>query len=73
MLKHTIKGITPTGPLYKNKTLYPKYIDLSFEYVGNGLVGKENLQGFEIAGMDGEFYKAKASIIGDKVRVMSKS
>lgn len=66
-----IKGITPTGPLYKNKTLYPKYIDLSFEYVGNGLVGKENLQGFEIAGMDGEFYKAKASIIGDKVRVMS--
>lgn len=66
-----IKGITPTGPLYKNKTLYPKYIDLSFEYVGNGLVGKENLQGFEIAGMDGEFYKAKALIIGDKVRVMS--
>ena len=66
-----IKGITPTGPLYKNKTLYPKYIDLSFEHVGNGLVGKENLQGFEIAGLDGEFYKAKASIIGDKVRVMS--
>ena len=66
-----IKGITPTGPLYKNKTLYPTYIDLSFENVGNGLVGKENLQGFEIAGMDGEFYKAKALIIGDKVRVMS--
>ena len=34
-------------------------------------MGKENLQGFEIAGIDGEFYKAKASIIGDKVRVMS--
>ena len=66
-----IKGITPTGPLYKNKTLYPTYIDLSFEHVGNGLVGKENLQGFEIAGLDGEFYKAKASIIGDKVRVKS--
>ena len=66
-----IKGITPTGPLYKNKTLYSRYIDLSFEHVGNGLVGKENLQGFEIAGLDGEFYKAKASIIGDKVRVKS--
>ena len=66
-----IKGITPTGPLYKNKTLYSTYIDLSFEHVGNGLVGKENLQGFEIAGLDGEFYKAKASIIGDKVRVKS--
>ena len=66
-----IKGITPTGPLYKNKTLYPTYIDLSFEHVGDGLVGKENLQGFEIAGMDGEFYKAKASIVGDKVRVKS--
>ena len=66
-----IKGRTPTGPLYKNKTLYSTYIDLSFEHVGNGLVGKENLQGFEIAGLDGEFYKAKASIIGDKVRVKS--
>lgn len=66
-----VMGITPTGPLYKNKTLYPSYIDLSFEHVGNGLVGKENLQGFEIAGMDGEFFKAKASIIGDKVRVKS--
>lgn len=66
-----IKGITPTGPLYKNKTLYSTYIDLSFEHVGNGLVSKENLQGFEIAGLDGEFYKAKASIIGDKVRVKS--
>lgn len=60
-----------TGPLFKNKKLFPKYIDLSFEYIGDGLVKKNHLEGFEIAAANGIFFKANATIVGDYIRVES--
>jgi sialate O-acetylesterase len=65
------KDIVPTGPLYKSQTLYPAYIDLSFDHVGSGLEGKNDLSGFEIAASDRSFAPATATIIGDQIRVSS--
>lgn len=60
-----------TGPLYKSKTLSSNAIDLSFDFVGAGLMGKNGLKGFEIAGSNQKFFPAKATIKGNKVRVQS--
>ena len=66
------KDLVPTGPLYKSQILHPNYIDLSFDHIGSGLWGKNNLSGFEIAASEGGFVPAKAIIIGDQIRVSSK-
>ena len=66
------KDVVPSGPLYKSQTLHSKYIDLSFDYVGSGLMSKKDLTGFEIAAFGGDFVPAKAIIIGNQIRVSSK-
>ncbi len=67
-----MKEVLASGPLYKSKKLYKNHIDLTFDYVGSGLVSNGFLNGFEIAGSDNDFYPASAKIINEKVRVYSK-
>ena len=63
------KDIVPSGPLYKNHRLFSNYIDIEFDYIGSGLMGKNKLNGFEIAGAEGVFIPAKAKIINNQIRV----
>ncbi|MFQ3340757.1 MAG: sialate O-acetylesterase [Flavobacteriaceae bacterium] len=65
------KDIIPSGPLYKNHTLHSNFIEIEFDYIGSGLITKNQLIGFEIAGDNGKFMPGKAKIIGNKVRVSS--
>jgi sialate O-acetylesterase len=65
------QDLVATGPLYKSKMLHPNAIDLSFDHIGNGLIAKPVLSGFEIASSEGPFVPAKAQIIGNQVRVSS--
>jgi sialate O-acetylesterase len=65
------KDLVKTGPLYRNQSLHTTYIDLSFDYIGSGLIAKNDLLGFEIATENGSFFPAKAKIVGDKIRVSS--
>jgi sialate O-acetylesterase len=61
------------GPLYKSFEVIDKTIELSFDFVYQGLAvanGNE-LIGFAIAGADKEFHWANATIKGDKIRVSS--
>jgi len=64
--------IIASGPLYSEHKTNKNYLDVYFDYVGLGLVAKGVLSGFEISGLDGEFYPAQARIIKDKVRLRSK-
>lgn len=64
--------ILASGPLYAYQKIYDSYIDVYFDYVGSGLMKKDTLDGFEIAGEDQVFYPAFARIIKDRVRVLSK-
>lgn len=68
---YNFTGLVPTGPLFKSKTLNPNSIDLSFDFVGTGLMGKNDLKGFEIAGSNGKFFPAMARINGNRVSVQS--
>ena len=66
--------IVSSGPLYKGHINFKKYIEIDFDYKGSGLdLKKGGSKDFEIAGSDGVFYDASAKIIGDKLRVSSKS
>tara|TARA_B110000046_G_C12882517_1_gene350759 strand:- start:60 stop:758 length:699 start_codon:yes stop_codon:yes gene_type:complete len=66
------KGLVPSGPLYKNHHIHSNYIDVEFDYLGSGLIGKNDLNGFEIAGTDRVFIAAKAKIINNTIRVNSR-
>ncbi|HUX58189.1 MAG TPA: sialate O-acetylesterase [Bacteroidales bacterium] len=59
------------GPVYKSMSVEGNSIKLQFENVGEGLVAKNNLSEFEIAGKDGRYMKAKAKIVNDEVLVSS--
>jgi sialate O-acetylesterase len=64
------------GPVYKSMQIVGNKVELSFKSMGSGLTTKSkagNLSGFEIAGGDKIFYRAKASIQSDKVVVSSDS
>lgn len=65
-LAHTygLKGFFPTGPVFGSATVKDNAIEVSFKYGEDGL-NPENamLEGFEIAGADGNFVPAKASIL----------
>ena len=66
------QNIVSSGPIYKNHIVDDKNIEVSFDYVGSGLVSKgSGLSDFEVAGEDRQFVQAKASIIGDRVVVHS--
>lgn len=70
------KNVVNSGPVYRSMAKNGREIELSFDYVGGGLVAKNKygyLFGFSIAGADQVFKWAKAEIRGDKVVVYSES
>ncbi len=68
------KNMVYSGPLYKHMKVEGSEITLSFDYCDGGLVAKGGrLNDFEIAGADGIFVPATATIKGDKVIVFATS
>ena len=63
-----------SGPLYKSMKVEGGKIRLSFAHVGGGLKSRDGkpLTEFEIAGADGKFVPAEATIDGDTVVVQAK-
>jgi sialate O-acetylesterase len=61
-----------SGPVYKSFLKNANSIKIQFNNIENGLVSKErNLAEFEIAGKDGKFVKANATIVNNEVVVSS--
>jgi sialate O-acetylesterase len=62
-----------SGPLYESSKVEGNNVVIKFSHVGGGLVAKggDPLNYFEVAGEDGKYYSAKATIDGDKVIVWS--
>jgi sialate O-acetylesterase len=64
--------ITYSGPVYASMKVRGDQAVLSFKHLGSGLLAKGgDLKGFTIAGADGNFTSATATIEGDKVIVSS--
>ncbi|MCA9175212.1 MAG: sialate O-acetylesterase [Planctomycetales bacterium] len=65
------KDLVVSGPLYRSMKKEGSKIRLTFDHVGGGLVSRdgEPLSWFTIAGKDGNFVEAKATIDGDNVVV----
>jgi len=63
-----------SGPLYKTMKVEGNKIRLSFAHVGGGLKSRDDkpLAEFEIAGEDGKFVAAEATIDGDTIIVQAK-
>ena len=70
---YSLKKITPSGPLFKNASFSGHEVVVSFEY-DKDLHTSDNapLRTFELAGEDGIFYPAEATISRNKVKVKSK-
>ena len=61
-----------SGPLYQEMKVEAGRVMLDFTHTGGGLVAKGgDLQGFTIAGTDGNFVPAQAEIQGSRIRVSS--
>lgn len=69
------KKIVYSGPLFKSMKINGNKLVMKFTETGSGLVAKGNkeLNGFAIAGEDGQFVWAKATIQGDEITVSSKT
>jgi len=66
------KKIVYSGPEFKDAKFDGATATLTFNHVGGGLVAKgDELAGFTVAGADGLFVPAKATISGDTVVVKS--
>ena len=65
------QDLVSSGPLYKSHTIFPTYVEVDFDSKGTGLMAQNTLDGFEVAGSDGIFYPATASIVNNKVKVSS--
>jgi sialate O-acetylesterase len=70
------KPVEIYGPIYKSHKIQEGKVIVSFDHVGKGLTCKkgesfEKLQGFAIAGEDGKFVWAEATIEGDTVVLSS--
>jgi sialate O-acetylesterase len=63
--------LVDSGPLYSNHEVKNRYIEVDFNHIGSGLIVKDKLDGFEIAGHDGVFYPAIAQIKNNKVQLNS--
>lgn len=62
------EGMPFSGPLYKEMKIEGNKIRLFFDYAESGLTAKgEDLSHFEIAGKDGRFVPAKATIDGQTI------
>jgi len=61
------------GPVYRRHRIEGSQAVVEFDHAGGGLVSSDGqpLRFFELAGADGKFYPALASISGDTVRVSS--
>jgi sialate O-acetylesterase len=68
------KDLVYSGPLYKSMKVDGNKVRLSFAHVGGGLKSRDDkaLTEFEIAGKDGKFVPAEATIEGDTVVVQAK-
>jgi sialate O-acetylesterase len=68
------KGLVYSGPLYKSMKVEGDKVRLSFAHVGGGLKARDgkSLTEFEIAGKDGKFVPATATIEGATVVVSAK-
>lgn len=67
------EDVTNSGPLYKSMVIEGNTVRLSFDYVGSGLMARDEgpLTWFEVAGEDKQFVEAKATIDGDTIVVSS--
>jgi len=64
--------IEPSGPLYQSMQVEGSTVRITFSHVGGGLVAKGgDLKTFEIAGKDGKFVPASATIDKETVVVSS--
>jgi len=59
------KDVVSSGPLYRQHEVNESFLDITFDYVGSGLMPVDQLIGFEIAGADGIFVSAEAVIMED--------
>jgi len=65
-----LREVMPCGPLFRSVRRDGSSLRLSFDFVGQGLICQgEALQGFAIAGMDGRFMWATATIENEQVVV----
>ena len=63
-----------SGPVYHSMKLKGNQVILSFTHIGSGLMAKDgDLKGFTIAGADGNFSPATATIHGENIIVESPS
>jgi sialate O-acetylesterase len=63
-----------SGPVFKSVKFINDKALVSFNYTGSGLFCKDSkIKHFELAGSDGYYYPAQATILGDKVQVWSKN
>jgi sialate O-acetylesterase len=59
-----------SGPTLKSAQANGSQVTLTFDHADGGLLAKgDTLNGFELAGPDGKFVRAKAKIEGDKIQV----
>jgi sialate O-acetylesterase len=66
------KSLVSSGPLFKAMEIKGDKMVLEFESKGSGLVSRGgDLKGFAVAGEDGKYVWADASIKDDKVMVWS--
>ncbi len=66
------KKIEYSGPVFKEAKFDGATATLTFDHVGGGLVAKgDELAGFTVAGADGTFVPAKATIKGESIVVTS--
>jgi sialate O-acetylesterase len=65
------KNVVATGPAFKRMKIVGNKAILTFENIDGGLMSPKNapLEWFTIAGPDGKFVTANASIVGDTVEV----
>lgn len=67
-------ALVSSGPLYESMKSEGNSIILTFKSIGSGLFPNSLLNGFQIAGFDGQFVWAKAVVLSEnKVRVWSKT
>lgn len=66
------EAIEYSGPLFESLQVRGSRAVLAFSHVGGGLVAKDGeLKGFTLAGADGAFQPARATIVGDTVEVVA--
>ena len=65
------ENIEYSGPLFRQTSREPGGIRVWFDHVGQGLAANGPVEGFEIAGVDHRFVRAKAQIEGVTVLVSS--